>query len=263
MKITQSIAAASLLALVPIAHADFVDTFDGYTQNVSNWDGSYSYNDEVPWVRNGTNDSRVETTSIDGNTGAKLMTRAHESWYHREILTPENATRVTMTASVGLAHGTTTHSAHPRANHIVLGNVALGITGSQISHLLWDGTVGGASISNLTVINDGVIAADTWYTVKIDWNIVSGDNNDTADLYYKLEGASEYTTIKLGLETGADLTSTVYLAQWGHSTYNGAIDNVTLHTVIPEPSAMGLLGIGAVLMFTRQWRAQNPCIGQR
>lgn len=263
MNIILTIAVACLLAMTPLAHADFVDTFDGYPKNADNWDGSYPYNHTVPWVKALSGTSRIrEDVSIAGITSPKLVVQANEAWYSRTITIPENATRVTMTASMGLTHPTlgedgALHGTWPRANHIILGNVAIGISGSQISYLLWDGTVGG-SILETTVTKVVGIDYNKWYTVKIDWNIVPGENNDTADLYYKLEGESEYTPLVLGLKTGVDLTSTIYIAQWaGYNTNRGAIDNATLTTVIPEPSAMGLLGSSGVLVFARRQRMHD------
>ncbi len=169
----------------------------------------------------------VVDTEIGGNTSKKMSSL---TWNYPWVKRPFGSQaygNVTLTAQVALG-GSTLHPSHPLADHIMLGNVALGIAGSKISYgVLVPGSFPFALTgTDFTKVGDNLLTS-TWYDVKIVVQQIAGSNNDVANLYYKLSSDTQWTTVVTGLAMNADLDGFVYLIPRS-TDYYGYIDNVEL-----------------------------------
>jgi hypothetical protein len=216
-----------------VLHADWYEGFESYEVAQKNWCQILG----VPWQSISEREAAVKTVSSQSGVTTKAL--CFQPWrynvWHCRPLTgfdPEVAPKfVTLTANVMIPKHL--HEVWPFANHVAIGNVAIGISGGRITY----GRVtrshttrkqGALPITSFTKVGEH-ISPDTWYEVKIEYRHISGVNNDLATLSYRMLGDQKWNLVKSDFQAEADLENdpTVYLiGDTGPPRYMGCIDKV-------------------------------------
>ena len=226
--------------------SECTDDFETYFLSNRSWADKPG----VPWEKIGLDESAITEAAIGINSTRKvsMYNYRYDIWYKLPMAgyDPNNtdnlAEPLIVTAEVAVSGSV--HDSFPFANHIMVGNAAIGISGEKIAYGVVE--VGAAtrmySMSFLTKVGSAVVS-EQWYEVKIEYTQVAGANNDTASLYYRPKGTSYWTTVVTDLETGYDLSKDLnvyFLGDVGDKGLNEAhLDNIDVRYPSQRPDSCG------------------------
>lgn len=211
------------------------DDYEDYSTGISWYTGTdWS---RIPTYKADTNstytyNSGVTTSSFGSNSTKKLSGYSYNygAWHARAIGDYNSSDDIIVTGQVAVKDGT--HSTWPVACHIWVGGIALGISGDNISYgrlekgsyVAWNYP----STPPFTSITK-TIDPNIWYDLMIVYHQNSGNDNDTADLYYKKSGEGRWINIIKGYQANADITDSNDVGTvFCNGAYFGFIDNLTV-----------------------------------
>ena len=228
-------------------NVDVTEDFEDYITDANLW---FNEPEASSWNQIGADYANISTISVAGNNTKKLRQQNYDYdlWYAMDlpvgynVADPVNqADPLIVTAEVAITG--TRHGSWPFANHIMVGKVAIGISGDDIAYGIVNpgDSTRISTVSLLTAVDQ--IEVDKWYEVKIVYHQVAGSNNDTADLYFRAKGSPGWNEIITNLATDTDLASDLHvytIGDFGDLSVNiGYIDNIDVRYPAEKPTFCG------------------------
>ncbi len=173
-----------------------------------------------------TSSAKITAAAIDGNSSCKLTdVQWTNPWLKRAAPWTQSNGDVMAKAQIAVQ---TLHPSWPLANHLVFGNIALGVSGKNISYKVLTSSEIGKTITAYDYFTktDVSIEASKWYDIKIVIHKIDGTNNDTADIYYKQSDNIFWVNLAKDIQLNLDFSGFVYTVQQSYQNYIGYIDNI-------------------------------------
>lgn len=226
---------------------DVTENFENYIVDVNLW---FEEPEASAWHQIGPDVATISSIPVASNNTKKLKqcNWKYNLWYAMDFPAAYNvndpinqAEPLIVTADVAISG--TLHGSWPFANHIMVGKVALGISGDDIAYGIVE-PGDSTRIATVSLLEHAdQIEANKWYEVKIVYHQVPGTNNDTADLYYRIKGMSTWIEVITDYPTTTDLSSDLHvytIGDFGDSNLNvGYIDNIDVRYPTERPTFCG------------------------
>jgi PEP-CTERM motif-containing protein len=257
LAVALAISSCALVSSSTRAAVVFSDNFDSYSNgNLSGQGG---------WTATASAATPMQVTGTT-NKVVTLGTSGQDEYHALSgsvPLTPGNNIVTSATINVTSAQATGDYFLH-------LSDPA-GTTTNFYQRLFIKSTTGGyllgltdiSGTGSTTDYGTGVLATGTNHDVYVVWNFVSGNNNDTFQVYVDptdtttLSNNTPYVTHTWSSATAEPATLSAVNLRQGSASNAAAltVDNLSVSGLVPEPATLSLLSMGAVSLIRRRRHA--------